>query len=87
MTTMRPADPDEHVFLIHGAMHGRYGSASYRLRRHRSCRIAPDLPDMERTGTPRAAVTLANYVRAWVAVGLGGEPVVLVGHSMGRHGG
>lgn len=72
--------------LIHGAMHGGWcwERVVPELRSRGHTVVAPDLPGHGADPTPRGDVTLALYTaRVREALEFAGEPVVLVGHSMG----
>lgn len=72
--------------LIHGGGHGGWCWDKVvpllKARGHRV--LAPDLPGMGDDKTPLADATLANWARfVCDLAGAQGEPVVLVGHSLG----
>ncbi len=72
--------------LVHGAFHGAWCwykvIAALEAKGHRT--IAPDLPGHGLDRTPMEECTLDRYVTTVVAaIEAEGEPVVLVGHSLG----
>lgn len=80
------ARPRHHFLLVHGAWHGAW--CWYRvkafLERGGDRVTAVDLPGHGIDRTPPEAVTLADYTgRVVQALDAAGEPVVLVGHSLG----
>lgn len=72
--------------LIHGACHGAWCwyKVVPRLRQRGHKVVVPDLPSHGRDRTPTASVSLESYVDCVRQVlDSQGEPVVLVGHSLG----
>jgi pimeloyl-ACP methyl ester carboxylesterase len=75
-----------HIVLIHGAAHsGACWEYLAPLLRDMGYRVTtPDLPGLGDDRTPLKDVTLQSYIdRAVQTVKAAGEPVLLVGHSMG----
>jgi pimeloyl-ACP methyl ester carboxylesterase len=75
-----------HIVLIHGASHGAWCWEDVApLLREKGYRVTvPDLPGLGVDQTPVKDVTMQSYIdRAAQAVKAAGEPVLLVGHSMG----
>jgi pimeloyl-ACP methyl ester carboxylesterase len=75
-----------HIVLIHGASHGAYcwEKLALLLRKMGYRVSAPDLPGLGADQTPIRQVTLHSYIdRTVETVKAAGEPVLLLGHSMG----
>jgi pimeloyl-ACP methyl ester carboxylesterase len=75
-----------HIVLIHGASHGgfcwEYLAPALRNMGYRVS--APDLPGLGADQTPIEQISLHSYIdRVVDTVKAAGEPVVLLGHSMG----
>jgi pimeloyl-ACP methyl ester carboxylesterase len=84
VTRVRP--DAKHFVLVHGAWHGAWcWYKTVTLLEADGHRVTVlDLPSHGTDGTPPAAVTLAAYAaRVLAAIDAAGEPVILVGHSMG----
>jgi pimeloyl-ACP methyl ester carboxylesterase len=72
--------------LIHGGCHGAWcwGRVPEQLRTAGHSAVAIDLPGRGDDASRAATVTLEDYIeRVATAVEAAGEPVILVGHSMG----